>query len=70
MAMVIIMLDNEICGFENCELTKSKDNHNYASPQCGTPYYSSPKSPYDPARIGIAGEYGGIGHNVSIEQLV
>ncbi|KAF9774160.1 hypothetical protein IL306_007910 [Fusarium sp. DS 682] len=47
-----------------------QDNHNYASPQCGTPFYSQPKTPYDPERIGIAGEYGGIGHNVSIEQSV
>ncbi|KAF5721623.1 beta-galactosidase [Fusarium globosum] len=45
------------------------DNHNYAAPQCGTPFYSQPKTPYDPERIGIAGEYGGIGHNVSIDHL-
>lgn len=49
-------------------LTILQDNHNYAQPQCGTPYYSQPKSSYDTSRIGIAGEYGGIGHNVSIEQ--
>ncbi|KAJ3526052.1 hypothetical protein NM208_g11365 [Fusarium decemcellulare] len=47
----------------------NSDNHNYAEPQCGTPFYSQPKTPYDPERIGIAGEYGGIGHNVSIEHL-
>ncbi|KAM0426590.1 hypothetical protein ACHAPT_008284 [Fusarium lateritium] len=46
-----------------------QDNHNYAEPQCGTPFYSQPKTPYDPERIGIAGEYGGIGHNVSLEHL-
>ena len=49
-------------------LTSSQDNHNYAHPQCGTPFQSRPKTPYDPERIGIAGEYGGIGHNVSIEK--
>lgn len=47
-----------------------QDNHHYANPQCGTPFYSTPSSPYDPSRIGFQGEFGGIGHNVSIEQLV
>ncbi|KAL1639400.1 hypothetical protein SLS58_007981 [Diplodia intermedia] len=45
------------------------DNHHYATPQCGAPFYSTPSSPYDPDRIGIQGEFGGIGHNVSIEHL-
>ncbi|KAL4741093.1 glycoside hydrolase superfamily [Aspergillus similis] len=45
------------------------DNHHYANPQCGTPFYSSPSVPYDPQRIGMQGEFGGIGHNVSIENL-
>ncbi|KAF5609276.1 beta-galactosidase [Fusarium subglutinans] len=53
----------------NTSLTRFQDNHNYAEPQCGTPFYSQPKTPYDPERIGIAGEYGGIGHNVSIDHL-
>lgn len=44
------------------------DNHHYASPQCGTPYYSIQSSPYDASRIGIQGEFAGIGHNVSIDQ--
>ncbi|EGG04268.1 family 2 glycoside hydrolase [Melampsora larici-populina 98AG31] len=38
------------------------DNHHYASPQCGTPFYSTPDKPYDPKRIGSQGEFGGIGH--------
>ena len=38
-----------------------QDNHHYAEPQCGTPFYSQPSSPYDPNRIGIQGEFGGIG---------
>lgn len=45
------------------------DNHHYANPQCGTPFYSTPSSPYDPTRIGFQGEFGGIGTNVSIDHL-
>ncbi|GLA30746.1 hypothetical protein AnigIFM63604_004468 [Aspergillus niger] len=45
------------------------DNHHYANPQCGTPFYSIDSSPYDPNRIGIQGEFGGLGNNVSIEHL-
>lgn len=44
------------------------DNHHYASPQCGTPYYSIQSRPYDNVRIGFQGEFGGLGHNVSIDQ--
>ncbi|KAF1988469.1 glycoside hydrolase family 2 protein [Aulographum hederae CBS 113979] len=45
------------------------DNHHYANPQCGTPFYSLASSPFDESRIGFQGEFGGIGHNVSIENL-
>ncbi|OQD81321.1 hypothetical protein PENANT_c028G05777 [Penicillium antarcticum] len=45
------------------------DNHHYANPQCGTPFYSTASSPFDPSRIGFQGEFGGIGSNVSIEHL-
>ncbi|KAJ5897493.1 hypothetical protein N7504_007781 [Penicillium tannophilum] len=45
------------------------DNHHYANPQCGTPFYSTSSSPYDETRIGFQGEFGGIGNNVSIEHL-
>ncbi|KAL4925970.1 putative hydrolase [Aspergillus undulatus] len=45
------------------------DNHHYAQPQCGTPWYSNPASPFDPDRIALQGEFGGIGHNVTIENL-
>ncbi|KAI0148836.1 glycoside hydrolase family 2 protein [Xylariaceae sp. FL1272] len=45
------------------------DNHHYANPQCGTPFYSIQSSPYDPSRIGIQGEFGGTGNNVSAEHL-
>ena len=45
------------------------DNHHYANPQCGSPFYSIQSSPYDPSRIGIQGEFGGIGQNTTIEHL-
>ncbi|KAH8203857.1 hypothetical protein TruAng_002034 [Truncatella angustata] len=45
------------------------DNHHYANPQCGTPFYSIRSSPYDPQRIALQGEFGGIGMNLSIEHL-
>ncbi|KAI7437763.1 hypothetical protein KC336_g3100 [Hortaea werneckii] len=45
------------------------DNHHYANPQCGSPFYSSPSGPYDPSRIGFQGEFGGTGNNVSIDHL-
>ncbi|EHK99334.1 putative Beta-galactosidase [Glarea lozoyensis 74030] len=45
------------------------DNHHYANPQCGSPFYSIQSSPYDPTRIGFQGEFGGIGHNLSIANL-
>ncbi|KUI66286.1 Beta-galactosidase [Cytospora mali] len=45
------------------------DNHHYASPQCGTPFYSVQSTPYDDTRVGIQGEFGGIGMNASIEHL-
>lgn len=47
-----------------------QDNHHYANPQCGSPFYSIDSSPYDPTRIGFQGEFGGIGNNVSIEQYI
>ncbi|KAF5557457.1 beta-galactosidase [Fusarium mexicanum] len=62
-------LINSISGWNDHGFGDFHDNHNYAEPQCGTPFYSQPKTPYDPERIGIAGEYGGIGHNVSIDHL-
>ncbi|KAK4244260.1 glycoside hydrolase [Corynascus novoguineensis] len=45
------------------------DNHKYAEPQCGTPFYSQPSAPYDPNRIGFQGEFGGIGHRPADEHL-
>jgi hypothetical protein len=43
------------------------DNHHYANPQCGTPFYSILSTPYDEQRVAIQGEFGGIGHNVTEE---
>ncbi|KAI0973915.1 family 2 glycosyl hydrolase [Xylaria arbuscula] len=45
------------------------DNHHYANPQCGTPFYSIQSTPYDHKRIAIQGEFGGIGQNVSADHL-
>ncbi|TGJ84718.1 hypothetical protein E0Z10_g4017 [Xylaria hypoxylon] len=45
------------------------DNHHYANPQCGTPFYSLASTPYDHKRIAIQGEFGGIGQNVSADHL-
>ncbi|WAR63038.1 hypothetical protein PtB15_18B120 [Puccinia triticina] len=38
------------------------DNHHYPYPQCGTPFYSLPSTPYNPARIAVQGEFSEIGH--------
>ncbi|KAI7940031.1 hypothetical protein MJO28_013683 [Puccinia striiformis f. sp. tritici] len=45
------------------------DNHHYPYPQCGTPFYSLPSTPYDPARIAVQGEFGGIGHIPALKNL-
>ncbi|KAL2816023.1 glycoside hydrolase superfamily [Aspergillus cavernicola] len=62
-------LVNSVTGWYDHGAGDYSDNHHYANPQCGTPFYSTPSSPYDPERIGIQGEFGGIGHNVTIENL-
>lgn len=42
-----------------------QDNHHYSTPQCGTPFWSTQGGGYDSAydtnRIGLQGEFGGIG---------
>ncbi|ESK83675.1 glycoside hydrolase family 2 protein [Moniliophthora roreri MCA 2997] len=45
------------------------DNHHYSTPQCGTPFSSLASTPYDEARIGFQGEFGGVGVNTTIEHL-
>ncbi|TRM57270.1 glycoside hydrolase family 2 protein [Schizophyllum amplum] len=53
----------------NISVGDYQDNHHYSSPQCGTPFVSAASVPYDGLRIGFQGEFGGVGHNVSIEHL-
>ncbi|KAF1836554.1 glycoside hydrolase [Decorospora gaudefroyi] len=47
------------------------DNHHYSTPQCGTPFWSRQgggyDSAYDTSRIGIQGEFGGLGTRVEFE---
>ncbi|KAA1126091.1 hypothetical protein PGTUg99_022159 [Puccinia graminis f. sp. tritici] len=53
-----------VTGFHDHGAGDFHDNHHYPYPQCGTPFYSLPSSPYDPSRnrIAVQGEFGGIGH--------
>ncbi|KAL1713168.1 glycoside hydrolase family 2 protein [Schizophyllum commune] len=53
----------------NISVGDYQDNHHYSSPQCGTPFYSTASVPYDGVRIGFQGEFGGVGHNISIDHL-
>jgi beta-galactosidase/beta-glucuronidase len=62
-------LINSVSGWDDHGFGDFSDNHHYANPQCGAPFYSRRSPPYDPKRIGFQGEFGGIGHNVSIENL-
>ncbi|KAA8636834.1 hypothetical protein SMACR_00262 [Sordaria macrospora] len=55
-------LINSVTGWFDHGAGDFHDNHHYASPQCGTPWHSSPNTPYDPNRIGFQGEFGGVGH--------
>ncbi|GAB7360559.1 hypothetical protein MBLNU230_g0444t1 [Neophaeotheca triangularis] len=62
-------LIDAVSGWDDHGAGDYHDNHHYANPQCGSPFYSTPSTPYDPTRIGFQGEFGGIGNNVSIEHL-
>ncbi|KAK0388121.1 hypothetical protein NLU13_4365 [Sarocladium strictum] len=62
-------LINAVSGWNDHGFGDFKDNHHYASPQCGTPWWSSPSGPHDPSRIGFQGEFGGIGENTTIDHL-
>lgn len=62
-------LVNSVTGWTDHGFGDYSDNHKYASPQCGTPFYSRPSSPHDPSRIGFQGEFGGVGLNTTIEHL-
>jgi len=52
----------------SCSFLEPLTDYQYSNPQCGAPVNSRPPIPYDTSRIGFQGEFGGIGHNVSIEQ--
>ncbi|KAK4189079.1 glycoside hydrolase superfamily [Podospora australis] len=62
-------LVNAVTGWHDNGAGDFLDNHHYADPQCGTPFYSLPSSPYDPKRIGFQGEFGGLGHRPADENL-
>lgn len=69
-----MVLETSMCVFYGnifvAQANPAQDNHHYSSPQCGTPFYSTASTPYDPKRIAIQGEFGGIGNNVTDEQYV
>ncbi|KAF2204320.1 hypothetical protein GQ43DRAFT_364855 [Delitschia confertaspora ATCC 74209] len=62
-------LVNSVTGWHDEGAGDFHDNHHYANPQCGTPFYSIQSTPYDPKRIGFQGEFGGLGHNTTQEHL-
>ncbi|QUC19040.1 uncharacterized protein UV8b_03281 [Ustilaginoidea virens] len=62
-------LIDSVTGWHDHGFGDFSDNHHYANPQCGTPFYSILSSPYDPGRIGFQGEFGGVGHVVGMEHL-
>lgn len=62
-------LINAVTGWHDHGAGDFSDNHHYADPQCGTPYFSRASSPYDPRRIGFQGEFGGLGHRPADENL-
>ncbi|ORX35972.1 family 2 glycoside hydrolase [Kockovaella imperatae] len=62
-------LINAVTGWHDSGYGDYHDNHHYSMPQCGTPFYSIPSSPYDPKRIGFQGEFGGVSTNTSMEHI-
>ncbi|KAH4187142.1 hypothetical protein HBH42_163540 [Parastagonospora nodorum] len=58
-------LINSVSGWTDHGAGDFDDNHHYSTPQCGTPFWSTQGSGYDSAydenRIGLQGEFGGIG---------
>lgn len=61
-------LIDSVTGWNDHGFGDFSDNHHYANPQCGTPFYSLASSRYDPKRIGFQGEFGGVGHVPSNDQ--
>lgn len=64
-------LINSVSGWDDHGFGDYFDTHSYPAPNCGVPTFSSSqgRAAYDPERIALQGEYGGIGHNVTIENL-
>lgn len=62
-------LINAVSGWQDHGAGDFDDNHHYPRPQCGTPESSFPSGPYDQSRIALQGEFGGVGHNVSVAHL-
>lgn len=68
-------LVNAVSGWTDHRAGDFDDNHHYSTPQCGTPFWSrqgsgpeGSDSAYDAGRIGLQGEFGGIGQYVSKEK--
>jgi beta-galactosidase/beta-glucuronidase len=64
-------LVNAVSGWTDHGAGDFDDNHHYSRPQCGTPWQTEPddtNSTYDASRIGLQGEFGGIGQYVEKEQ--
>ncbi|KAF2008113.1 glycoside hydrolase family 2 protein [Amniculicola lignicola CBS 123094] len=63
-------LVNSVSGWHDHVAGDFSDNHHYASAQCGMPLHQGTTVKfYDKTRIGIQGEFGGIGTNVSEANL-
>jgi hypothetical protein len=67
-------LINAVSGWSDHGAGDFDDNHHYSTPQCGTPFWSrqgsgpeGSNSAYDASRIGIQGEFGGLGTLLSSE---
>jgi beta-galactosidase/beta-glucuronidase len=58
-------LVNAVSGWTDHTAGDFDDNHHYSTPQCGAPFWSTQgggfDSAYDERRIGLQGEFGGIG---------
>jgi hypothetical protein len=67
-------LVNAVSGWTDHGAGDFDDNHHYSTPQCGAPFWSvqgsgpsGSNSAYDPSRIGLQGEFGGVGQRLSEE---
>ncbi|KAL1641987.1 hypothetical protein SLS61_009870 [Didymella pomorum] len=67
-------LVNAVSGWTDHTAGDFDDNHHYSTPQCGSPFWSVQgsgpsgyNSAYDPNRIGLQGEFGGVGQQLPFE---